>query len=103
MTPAIALTWKNIEQRRCACEILGWINILKELKAKTIEKDEDPQIGELVEVTIPDIGKEKFLRVECGTGREFAMPVPPEMKTALEANAWTWGLEAYQYQPEVRT
>jgi len=25
------------------------------------------------------------------------------MQTARQANAWTWGLEAEQYTPEVRT
>lgn len=103
LTAKIALTWKNIEQRRCACEIIGWNNILNELDAKTINADRDPEIGELVEVNIPDIGKEKFLRVKCGTGRDFAIPVPPYMKTALQANAWTWQLEDFEYNPEVRT
>jgi hypothetical protein len=99
-----ALTWANIEQRRCACEILGWANILKKLDAKIINEDADPEIGSLVEVNIPDIGKEKFLRVLCGTKREFAIPVPPEMKTAIEAQAWTWGLNPSDFViPEVRT
>ena len=87
-----AITWPNIEQRRAACEILGWSNILGELKAKSIDKDDDAQIGELLEVELPDIGKEKFLKVLCGTGREFALPVPPDMKTALQANAWTYNI-----------
>jgi len=104
LSPQIALTWENIEQRRCACEILGWSAILAALNAKMIDKDCDPEIGELVEVNIPDIGKERFLRVQCGTGRQFALPVPPEMKTALQANAWTWGLDASDFTvPEVRT
>jgi hypothetical protein len=103
LTPEIALKLVNMDQRRAACEILGWAKILNQLKAKTIEKDKDPQIGELLEVIIPEIGKEKFLRVVCGTGREFALPVPPDMKTALQANAWTYGLDAEQYHPEVRT
>ena len=93
LTPKVALTWPNVEQRRAACEILGWENILRELKAKSINKDEDPMIGELVEVNLPDIGKERFLRVLCGTGRRFALPVPPNMKTALEANSWTYGVD----------
>ena len=58
----------------------------------SIDKDDDPMVGELVEVTIPEIGKERFLRVVCGTGRKFALPVPPNMKTALEANAWTYNI-----------
>ena len=36
------------------------------------------------EVTIPDVGREKFLKVICGTGREFALPVPPDMTTPLK-------------------
>lgn len=104
LTPEIALTWSNIEQRRCACEILGWSKILNSLKAKVINTDDDPEIGQLVEVELPEIGKEKFLRVMCGTGREFALPVPPEMKTALEANAWTFNLPADMLKGlEVRT
>lgn len=99
----VAITWENIEQRRAACEIVGWHNILRELQAKTIHKDTNPQIGELVEVTLPDIGKERFLRVLCGTGREFALSVPKEMQIALEANAWTWNLSPEEYAPEIRT
>jgi hypothetical protein len=97
-----ALTWPNIEQRRAACEIVGWTKILNELKAKTIDKD-DEQIGTLLEVDLPDSGKERFLRVKCGTGREFALPVPKEMKTAIQANAWTYGLNPEELSPEVRT
>ena len=104
LTAKMAITWENIEQRRAACEILGWAKILKELNAKVIDTDGDPEIGELVEVNLPDIGKEKFLRVLCGTGREFALPVPPEMKTALEAQSWTWSLTPEEFKvPEVRT
>ncbi|WP_230690798.1 hypothetical protein, partial [Streptococcus pneumoniae] len=78
--------------------------ILDELKAKTINRDADLEIGELVEVTIPDVGRERFLRVKCGTGRTFALPVPPTMQTALEAQAWTWDIPASQFTvPEIRT
>jgi hypothetical protein len=105
LSPQIALTWENIEQRRCACEILGWSAILAALNAKTIDKDCDPEIGELVEVNIPDIGKERFLRVQCGTGRQFALPVPRKMETALQANAWTFGYDDHHdfTKPEIRT
>lgn len=104
LTPAMALGWSNIEQRRCACEILGWANILNSLNSTIIDQDEDPEIGVLVEVDIPYIGREKFLRVQCGTGREFTLPVPPEMKTALESNAWTYGFDVEEFlKPEVRT
>jgi hypothetical protein len=105
LTPKIALTWENIEQRRCACEILGWATILRELNSTVIDADDDPMIGNLLEVDIPDIGREKFLQVLCGTGRTFAIPVPPEMKTAIEAQAWTWGMNVNDFGagPEIRT
>jgi len=99
-----ALKWENIEQRRCACEILGWARILRELDATEIDADPDPEIGVLVEVDIPDIGKERFLKVLCGTRREFALPVPPDIKTALSAQAWTFGFDVDEFiPPEVRT
>lgn len=93
LTAAIALGQENVELRRCACEILGWAQVIKDLDSVVIDEDEDPMIGTLYEVAIPDIGKEKFLLVKCGTGRTFALPVPPEMKTALAANSWTFGFE----------
>jgi hypothetical protein len=93
LTATIALKWENIEQRRAACEILGWANVLADLKSKVIDEDEDPYIGTLLEVEIPEIGTEKFLKVLCGTGRTFAIPVPPDMKTALDANCWTYGFD----------
>jgi len=93
LTAKEALKQDNLELRRVACEILGWVHILKELNSKVIDVDEDPMIGTLLEVDIPDIGTEKFLQVLCGTGRSFAIPVPPEMKNALMANAWTFGFE----------
>ena len=105
LKPETALKWSNIEQRRAACEIIGWDRILAELNAKTINKDDDPMIGELVEVDLPEAGKERFLRVLCGTGRRFAIPVPREMKTALQANAWSYDMEGFDFRTllEVRT
>lgn len=102
-----ALQVANSELRRVACEIVGWSQILEQLDYTIVEQDEDPMIGTLVEVNLPisedESSLEKFLMVKCGTGRTFALPVPPDMKTALQANAWTYGLEAHEYSPEVRT
>ena len=101
--PREAFTWRNTEQRRIACEMVGWENILKVMDAKVVNKDKDPEIGELISVKDwrnehPEI----FLRVRCGTGRTFVLPVPPNMRTAREANSWTWGLQPSEYKPEVR-
>ena len=87
LTATVAITWDNVEQRRCACEILGWETVLRELGCQVIDTNPTPLVGQLVEVEIPGIGPEKFLRALCGTGRVFALPVPPTMETALQANA----------------
>ena len=102
---AQALAWGNMEQRRAACEIVGWANIFAELDAKVIDENADPQIGILYEadIGIPGMFRGRFLKVVCGTGREFVLPVPPNVNTAQEANAWTWGLDPHEYRPEVRT
>ena len=105
LTPKMAINWFNVEQRRAACEIVGWDNILKELNATIIDKDDDAKIGTLLEVSLPDSGKENFLSVSCGTGRIFAIPVPQKIKTALEAQAWIHGFDnVNQFLiPEIRT
>jgi phage baseplate assembly protein W len=95
------LKHENIEQRRAGCELIGWNKILDELKAKQINKDH-PEIGTLYEADIPDSGPERFLKVRCGTGRDFVIPVPREIETARQGNAWTYDVSP-KYLPEVRT
>lgn len=104
LDPIVALNWPNIEERRAAAEIVGWGRIMEKLNPRVIDKDQDPEIGELLEVDIPDSGKERFLRVRCGTGRDFVLPVDPDSKTALEANARTFRLKPEELlESEVRT
>ena len=110
ITPEIALRWGNAEQRRCACEIVGWHNILPMVNAKLIDKDSNPQYGELYEVKHESLGgmRELFLKVECGTGRTFCIPVTNfKQNTAKEANAatygWKSGLPIEEYLPVIRT
>ena len=101
-----AIQTGNIELRRAAFEIAGWDNIIQQLNYTIIETDPDEEIGTLIEVNAPDIGmnRERFLRVQCGTGRSFSLPVPPNINTALEANAWTYGIDPNMLRNlEVRT
>ena len=99
-----ALSWKNIEQRRAACEIVGWASIIQELKVTKIDEDDDPEIGTLLEANLPGSGRQRFLQARCGTGRMFTMLVSLDSgDTALSANAWTYGLDKMNFKPEVRT
>lgn len=99
------LNHPNAEMRRSACEIVGWAKVLERLDAKVVDEDSDPEIGTLLEVDIPEIGTERFLKVMCGTKREFAMPVPPNMSSAIEAQAWMLGFDSVDefMPPEIRT
>lgn len=103
LDPETALNHPNIEERRAAAEILGWEKVLTALKPKVIDEDRDPEIGTLLEVDLPDAKGSKFLKVRCGTGRTFVLPVPREMNTALQANAWTYNLEPGQFRLQART
>ena len=103
ITPDVILHWENIEQRRCACEIIGWANVLKHLDSKVIDEDGDPTVGTLYEVDLPDSGKEKLLvAVDPNTDKLVGLPVPNEINTALEANSWTYGIEKFDFKPDFR-
>ena len=94
---------ENAETRRAGCNILGWDRVLAGIDAKLIDEDGDPQIGALYEGQIPGAVKCGFLKVRCGTGREFVIPVAPEARTAIEAQAWIQGVSVKNWQrPEVR-
>ena len=94
----------NTEQRRIACEMRGWHNILPDIGAILIDKHKNPQVGELWQADLPDNGPERFLKVECGTGRTFAIPVGMDFATAREANAATYGIAPQILdQLEIRT
>lgn len=108
LTPKICLTHENMEQRRAACEIYGWDNVINALNPTVIDANPNPSIGTLVEVDLPDIGRERFLRVKCGTGRQFALCVTRfNHNTALECNAatygWKQGQDINQFIPVHRT
>ena len=102
--PEYLVTWENTEQRRAACEIVGWDTLLTQLNARTIAAHSNPQVGEIVEVDIPEIGTERFLRVMCGTDRQFALPIPPDMDTPENAQRWlNWLPEDMPSIPSIRT
>ena len=100
--PAEVLQHPNAEVRRAGAEIIGWAKLIEGLPHRVIDEDPDPSIGTLVSVDLPDAPDTHILIALCGTGRTVAVPVPPHT-TALAANAWSYGLEADEYNPNVRT
>ena len=93
----------SAERRRAGCEIIGWDRVLSGIDARLLNDDGDPQIGALYEGTIPGATKCTFLKVQCGTGRQFVIPTAPNLKTAIEAQAWIQNVPVKQWvRPEVR-
>jgi hypothetical protein len=111
ITPQEALSQTNAELRRCACELIGWANVLEDesLNPVVIDKNEDPTIGTLVEVDLPEAPSQRFIKMQCGTGRWFAEPVEDKelFDTALKANAggngWRGQGDPLMYIPTIRT
>jgi hypothetical protein len=86
ITGAQCLSVANIEQRRALCEIIGWNKVLESLNPTVLDKDDDPQIGILMEADLPDHGKQRFLKVfEESTGRSFVLLVSNDVSSALDA------------------
>lgn len=103
VTTAEVFAEANAETRRAGCEIIGWDRVLSSIDAKLLDDDDDPQIGALYEGQIPGATKCTFLKVECGTGRQFVIPTAPGLASALEAQAWIANKPVNQWvRPEVR-
>ncbi len=100
-------TINNNEQRRQIIIDQTLNALMTGVDYKVLDTDPDPQIGQLVEVSVTDENgrntEMKLLKVECGTGREFYVVPPQGATTALEANAGTWQLKPEEYKPEIRT
>ena len=109
LTPKVALSEENAELRRAACEILEWDNVLKDpsLNPKVIDEDQ-PHIGTLIEVDLPDAPAQRFIKYKCGTGRWFAEAVNDKsFDTALKANAggngWRGNGNPHDFIPFIRS
>lgn len=103
LTAAEVFKESNAEVRRAGCEILGWDRVLSGIDAQLVDDDGDPFVGTLYRGQIPGAVECGFLKVRCGTGREFVIPVAPECSTAIEAQAWIANKPLKNWaKPEVR-
>lgn len=103
LDPMLALTEPNLERRGAAALIIGWDKVLAKLQPRIIDADPDPHIGSLLDVDLPGEPGQKFLRAKCGTGRDIVLRVPPTVRSAQEAGAWSYGLDTTVYNLEGRT
>ena len=103
LTVAEVFKEQNVEIRRAGCSILGWDKVLNSIKARIIDEDGDPMIGTLFKGVIPGLRQCGFLKVQCGTGRIFVIPVPDTVLTAIQAQAWIQNIPEKDWiKPEIR-
>lgn len=96
----------NIEKKRAYINLFGQERFLKESNAVLIHKDD---FGELFEAKIEGDENLKIVKVvnsspePDGTFKDYFIRVPPAMKTAKEAVAWTFQLTEETYNPLIQT
>ena len=97
---------RNAELRRVLMERYGHERYLRDSGAKAIQQDAR---GTLYRKEIPDDEPLVMVKVRNstpepdGSVKDYWLRVPPTMKTASEAVAWTFGVEPAEYAPAVET
>lgn len=97
VTPKEIIAIPNAEVRRAVVEIVGYEKIVAD--AQILEKSEAD--GTLLK--IPLEGDEDIMLIHVkdpSTDREYFLRVPPKMKTARQARAWTFGFEEQDFNLE---
>jgi hypothetical protein len=106
VTAQRALGWDNAERRRVALERLGWERALEQLRGELVQQDDYGRLWRIEPSSprtpwgIPTL-PEPIVLVEVanatqepdGSRRRYHLRVPPTIRTAREAVAWTFGFE----------
>jgi hypothetical protein len=99
-------TEQNAEIRRVMIELYGQAEYLQQSGAKLIHSDnlgklwlkeiteDEPMVMVQVKNSTPELD---------GTFKDYFLRVPPNMKNASEAVAWTFGMKKQQYNPLIQT
>ncbi len=96
----------NAETRRVLIEKYGQFRYLQDTGAEEVQSD---SFGTLYKKEIP--GDEDLVMVKVvnsspepdGTFKDYFLRVPPDMQTAQQAIAWTFGFDEEEYQPLIET
>lgn len=96
----------NAEVRRVMLERVGFERFFRDASAEVLDQDRDLG-GErrLLRVRLPEDEPLVCVSVSCpSTGRQYALRVPPAMRTCRQAVAWTAGMDdPDDYRPLVET
>lgn len=92
---------ENVEVRRVLIEKLGNDKFIKRVNPEILDESET---GRLLKVELK--GDEDMVLLEvkdASSPRKYLLRVPPSMKTALQAKAWTFGMETKDFILEKET
>jgi len=104
LTAPEVLAEPDVEVRRVMIERMGYERLVRDGGARRLAEDETGVLWRLdladdeplvcVEVADPSTG---------GAFRRYLLRVPPDARSAREAVAWTFGIDAREYRPAVET
>lgn len=105
VTPRRIAGWVNAECRRVAIERIGLEAFLRGLGGEIVQQDDYGRLWR----TREHVGGEPYVAVEVlnataepdGSRRRYFLRVPPRMRSARAAVAWSFGLETRTYKPLV--
>jgi hypothetical protein len=112
LSPNTVIMAQNVEQRAAGAAIIGWPKMLSVLQSRTINRHDNPDIGELIELTLPGLAEPgRFLKAVCPRNGLIVEGVPRvsdidglPIETALAAQAWRIGDPQSEYShPPRRT
>jgi hypothetical protein len=89
---------ENETYRRDLIEVYreGLVGYLRDSGAQAVHRDDTGELFRRETAGDPVVA----VHVNCpSTGRNYVLRVPPTMKSAREAAAWTFGMTAEEYQP----
>jgi hypothetical protein len=107
VTPRRVLGWANAERRRVAIERMGIDTFMRAVGAEVVQQDDYGRLWQ----TSREIDGEPFVAVEVvnateepdGSRNTYFLRVPPSVRTARRAVAWTFGLTRRAYMPAVES
>lgn len=90
----------NAEIRRAVVELVGYDKIVSDAEVLDTSNTD----GDLLRIKLADDEDLVLLHVkDPSTTREYFLRVPPNMKTARQARAWTFGFEPEEFVCEVES
>ena len=102
----------NLEVRRVLLDLYGPDRFITDVEGILVDADHTGELWSLPFSTGPSVrasGQMRMVRVvdatpqQDGSYRVYWLHVPPSMRSAQEAVAWTFGFRPHEYRPEVET